>query len=97
MTSGKETEKHHSEEQETVLDLEREKERVDDEAAEELLVMKKDAVPAEKIVQSENLLSEKMEARAKENDKAGAGLRRNSQGKNKNRGSNKGKKKKEKM
>ena len=94
-----ETENLDSEEQvETVLDLEREKERVDDEAAEELLVMKKDAVSGEKSVQSENLLSEKMEARAKENDKAGAGVRRNSQGKaGKNKGGNKGKKKKEKM
>ena len=95
VTSGQEAEKPDSEEPETVLDLEREKERVDDEAAEELLVMKKDAVPAEKIVQSENLLSEKMEARVKENDKAGLG--KNSQGKGKNRGGNKGKKRKEKV
>ena len=77
-----------------MLDLEREKERVDDEAAEELLVMKEeeDAVLIEKIVQSQDVVSEKMEARAKENDKAGAFTRRNSQGKGKNRGRNKGKK-----
>ena len=82
-----------------MLDLEREKERVDDEAAEELLVMKEeeDAVLIEKIVQSQDVVSEKMEARASENDKAGAFTRRNSQGKGsqgkgKNRGSNKGKK-----
>lgn len=94
VTPEQETEKPDSEEQvETVLDLEREKERVDDEAAEELVVMKKDAVSAEKCVQSENVLSEKMEARAKENDKAGAGMKRNG----KNRGSNKGKKRKEKV
>jgi len=85
VTSGEEDKKPDSEKQVTVLDLEREKERVDDEAAEELLVMKK------KSVQSENLVSEKMEARAKENDKAEAGKG------GKNRGGNKGKKKKEKM
>lgn len=101
VTSGEEVKKADSEEQVTVLDLEREKERVDDEAAEELLVMKKDAVSAETSVQSEKLVSEKMEARAKENDKAGAGMRRNSEGKGgKNRGGKKvkkGKKEKEKM
>ena len=97
MTSGDEAKKADSEEQVTVLDLEREKERVDDEAADELLVMKKDAVSAEKSVQSEKLVSEKMEARVQENDKAGAGLGKNSHGKGKNRGGNKGKKRKEKM
>ena len=93
-----ETENLDSEEQvETVLDLEREKERVDDEAAEELLVMKKDALVSTEISdQSENVFSEKMKAQALENDKAGVGLRRNSSGKGRNRGSNKGKKRKEK-
>ena len=105
LTSGKETEKADSEEPEPVLDPEREKERVDDEAAEELLVKKKedekkeDAVFTEEIVPSEiekKVVSERMEAEAKESDKVGAGgVRRNSKGKN--RGGNKGKKKKEKM
>ena len=69
---------------------------MDDEAAEELLVMKEeeDVVSTEKIVQSHDVVTEKMEARPKENDKAGAFTRRNSQGKGKNRGSNKGKKRK---
>ena len=97
MTSGEEAKKLDPEKQVNVLDLEREKERVDDEAAEELLVMKKDAVSGKTSVQSEKLVSEKMEARAKENDN-GAGMRRNSEGKGgRNRGGNKGKKKKEKM
>ena len=69
---------------------------MDDEAAEELLVMKEeeDVVSTEKIVQSHDVVTEKMEARAAENDKAGAFTRRNSQGKGKNRSSNKGKKRK---
>merc|ERR1719219_2515898 len=102
-TSGEETEKADSEEPEiveTALDLEREKERVDDEAAEELLVKKKeeDAVFTEDNVPSEmekKVVSERMEAEVKESEKVGAGARRNSKGKN--RGGNKGKKKKEKM
>ena len=69
---------------------------MDDEAAEELLVMKEeeDVVSTEKIVQSHDVVTEKMEARAAENDKVGAFTGRNSQGKGKNRGSNKGKKRK---
>ena len=103
-TSGEETEKADSEEPEiveTVLDPEREKERVDDEAAEELLVKKKeeDAVFTEDNVSSSEIekkvVSERMEAEVKESEKVGAGVRRNSKGKN--RGGNKGKKKKEKM
>ena len=93
-----EAERGDSEEPEPVLDPEREKERVDDEAAEELLLLvkKTDAVSTEEPAQSEKEVgSERMEAQARENDKAG--MRRNSQGKGKNRGGNKGKRRKEKM
>merc|ERR1719219_2717009 len=79
-TSGEETEKADSEEPEiveTALDPEREKERVDDEAAEELLVKKKeeDAVFTEDNVPSaieKKVVSERMEAEVKESDKVGA-------------------------
>ena len=102
-TSAEETEKADSDEPEiveTALDPDREKERVDDEAAEELLVKKReeDAVFTEDNVPSEmekKVASERMEAQVKESDKGGAVVRRNSKGKN--RGGNKGKKKKEKM
>ena len=95
-----EAERGDSEEPEPVLDPEREKERVDDEAAEELLLLvnKTDAVSNEEPDPSEKeVVSERMEAQAKENDKAGAGVGKNSQGKGKNRGGNKGKRRKEKM